>query len=325
MTPRKRLRDWIAGRQDFRALVEVDPRRATPLAGRPVRGSMAVEIDHVTYGSRARARIDAVAQIRSRLDVEVPGARLLALLDGGPPRPPEPVLRLAKGRRPRLLLIDEDARAEPGHLVDRVARMWGLPAGHYAAPRVPEPFDRRPGVALLVAGFVLALPLMVSALYPAPFAPGELLVTRLWRGGALAAAGFGVSVALAVTVVVVAQRRRWTVDRKWRTASTPLLPSFALGVVVLLGDSVALVGLRFPAAVAAVLAALCIAALPVLVSRIERPALWAVLAWGLPLLGGGVAVLIAAIYCVSAFQWSSPLSTPRPDRPRVGCPVRSPA
>lgn len=256
---------------------------------------MAVEINHVAYGSRARARRDAVAQIRARLDAEVPGARLLALLDGSSPRRPEPVLRLAQGRHPRLLLVDDDERNAPGYLFDRVSRVWDLPAGRYAAPRVPEPLDRRPVVALIAAGSVLALPLMLSVLLPAPIAPGVLSITRLWRGGVPVVVAFSVSVLLTVGVLVVARRRRWTGDRTWRTAAAPLLPSCAVGVVIVLVNGVQLVGLAFPAVVAAVLAALCVAAIPVLVSRIQRPVLWAVLAWGLPLLGGGVAPFVGAL------------------------------
>lgn len=94
----------------------------------------------------------------------------------------------------------------------------------------------------------------------------------------------------------MARRRGWAAaGRKWLTALAPLMPSLAVGVTVLVVDGVMLVGLQFPAVLVAVLVALCLAAVPVLVTRIERPALWAVLAWGLPLLGGGIAPFVGVL------------------------------
>jgi hypothetical protein len=62
------IRAWVAGRHEVHALVEVDPVRAAPLGGRPVRGTTCAEITRVGYGSRTSARLDAATEMRRLIE-----------------------------------------------------------------------------------------------------------------------------------------------------------------------------------------------------------------------------------------------------------------
>jgi hypothetical protein len=268
-----------------------------------VPGSTCPEFTHVAYGPRASGRLQAVKAIQVMLRADLPGARLLAVRDGGPPRSPDPTLRLAKGRR--LLLVGADTADDAEWLIERVCRVWGMPSGRYATPRVPDRSEVPPGwqLGLAVACAVVLSFLLVRG---GPAAADEPMLSRLFRSGApIGQLAVGASVALAAARWIVAWRRGWSARRRATTAVYLLIPA-ALAVLLAAGiDAVSVAAQRFSTASLLVLGGLCVAAVPIGVSRIERPRLWAVLAWGLPLLAGGIAPFVGEMvldYYLTGFQ-----------------------
>lgn len=307
MTWGERVRAWLTGRHEYRALVEVDLIRAAPLGGRPVPGTTCVEFTHVAYGPRTAGRLQAVTAIQAMLDANLPGARLLAVRDGESPRSPSPPVRLAKGPRPRLLLVGADTEAEAERLVERVSRVWGLPRDHYAAPRVPDRVEVPPTWQLSLAIACVA-PLVFLLLRGGPDTNDELMLSRLFGSGApVGQLAVSAAIALAAGRWIAAGRRGWSRRRRAVTAAYLLIPVVGAVSVAAIQDAVSVAAHRFPVVAVLAIGGLCVAAVPVGVSRIERPRLWAVLAWGLPLLAGGIAPFVGEIvldYYLSAFQLS---------------------
>lgn len=288
----ERVRAWLTGRHEFRALAEVDPIRAAPLGGRPVSGTTCVEFTHVAYGSRASARLETVAAVRAMLRADLPGARLLAVRDGGAPQPPDPPLRLATGCRPQLMLVGAKTAEDAERLVERVSRIWGLPPGRYTAPRVPRPADLPP-LWLLLLGIACAVPLLVLWLGGGPATVDEPALDLLFRSSvSVGVVALATAVALAAVVWVVGMRRGWSRVRRRGAVLLVLVAPAGVVLPAVFVDAVRAVGQRFPAAVMVVLVGFCAAAVPIGLGRVGLPRLWAPLAWGLPLLAGGIAPFV---------------------------------
>jgi len=159
----RRVTDWLAGRHEFRALVEVEPERGVEHGGRPVPGTNCVEFVQVGVGSRASARIQAVAALRARMAVDLPHARVLALLDGAPPAEPDPRLHLLRGR-PALLLVEGDGREEVEQGLDRVVSLWQLPEDRYSARQEANRDQHRRRILGVAVGAAFGAPLLVLVL-----------------------------------------------------------------------------------------------------------------------------------------------------------------
>ena len=305
MTWGERVQAWLTGRHEFRALVEVDPDRAASLGGRSVVGTTCAEFTCVGHGSRSTARLQAARAVGSMLRSELPEARLLAVRDGGPPREPDPAMRLADGARPKLLLVGPDTGDDAERLVERVCRLWGLPDDRYTSRWTPDRSEM-PRI------WQVAVAVGCAALVGWPFADAGAaasdapLLGRLFRWEApLGQIAIGVALILAALRWREARRRGWTPARRAFAGTQMLVPVGLALTLAVAHDLMSAAAHRFPTAVALVLGVLCLAAAPIGVSRVERPRLWAVLAWGLPLLAGGIAPFVGELildYYLSAFE-----------------------
>jgi hypothetical protein len=180
---------------------------------------------------------------------------------GGPPVRPVPD-------------VGEDAAlAGAERLVERVRRVWGMPSGRYATPRVPDRSEVPPKwqLGLAVACVVVLSFLLVRG---GPAAADEPMLSRLFRSGApIGQLAVGAAVALAAARWIVVRRRGWSARRRATPPVYLLIPT-TLAVLLAAGiDAVSVAPRRFSKASLLVLGGLCVAAIPIGVSQIERPRL----------------------------------------------------
>lgn len=299
----RRIRDWLVGRHEFRGLAVVDPAVARAHGGRPIPGTRRAEFVQVATGRLGKARQDAANALYARLAAELPGARLEALLDGGPPTEPGPGLHLVKGGGPRLMLVgpdEADGAQDVQRRVDHVVRLWGLPEGRYIAPGAVGPEQQARRRFSLVLGFPFGTPLAV------------LLAFR-WRGAIGAdrwpilplifrdvdppqlGAVLGLLLLPCVAGILIGWHQSWPIRQWWLPFVASLAPSVAVLTAVGAVSGAGWLIRSIPGVGMVAMGAILVASLPLFVLSIGATRWWAALGWGLPLVAGGIAGFVGDV------------------------------
>jgi hypothetical protein len=296
----RRIRDWLVGRHEFRCLVEVDPALGAAHGGRPVPGAACMEFVQSGTGTRGSARLEALTALRDRLAAELPGATVLAVLDGGRPAQPEPRLHLMKGGRPRLLLVGgDDEHAVQQHL-DRVVHLWGLQGSRYSPHGVVDRAERRRRILGVTRAVPFGFPILGLLWYLAFGGIGDdrPFLARLADNGDPRLPAALLALALLPGLAVAAWsrwHRSWPTKASWMAAASPLVLVASVLIPAGVLDGVQWLNRHVPFSGPVVIGALVIAGVPVLMTYIEAPAWRAALGWGLPLLAGGISLFVGEL------------------------------
>lgn len=297
------FRDWLVGRHEFRGLVVVDPAVARAHGGRPIPGTRRAEFVQDATGRLGQARQNAANALHARLAAEMPGARLEALLDGGPPAQPGPGLRLVAGGRPRLMVVGPDATDDAQEVqrrVDHAVRLWGLPEGRYVAPGAVDPRQQARRRIGLILGVPFGLPLVVLVAFrwlgaigpdgwptlPVLFPEVDPLLLGVVFGLPLLPLGAG---------ILIGWLQAWPVRDRCLPFVAALAPSVAVLTAVGVVNGADWLIRSIPGVGMVAMAAILIASLPLFVVSMGAARWWAALGWGLPLVAGGIAAFVGDV------------------------------
>jgi hypothetical protein len=296
----RRIRDWLVGRREFRGIVVVDAEVARAHGGRPISGTGRAEFVQAATGPLDQARLEAAHVLHAWLDAEIPGAKLEALLDGGPPVEPGPRLRLVKGGPPCLTLVEPgETDHEQEEQLDRVVEARGLSRDRYRLYASLDDDERWMRLVSIVAGLVLGAPLTVLLLLrtmPDPSGPAAFL-PRLVAGDFVLLMAAAVFAAVPVAGVFLRSARLafWPARGRLIAAGFAVGPAFAFLGVAAIVDGITWLVQHYTVASAIPIGLGGMAASPFLALAVDGRWWRAGLGWFLPLAFGGVSLFVGGL------------------------------
>jgi hypothetical protein len=295
-----RIRDWLVGRHEFRGIAVVDAVAARAHGGRPIPGTGRAEFVQAATGPLDKARQEAAHALHARLAAEIPDARLEALLDGGPPAEPGPRLRLVRGGRPGLMLVEPgETDQEQEDQLNCVVAAWGLSRDNYRLYVPLDDHERQMRLASIVAGVVLGGPLTVLLLLRTmPDSSGFVaFLPRLMDGDflLLMAAIVIAVVPLACVFLSSARLAFWPARGRLIAAGFAVGPAVALLGLAAISDGITWLVERYPIPSAVAIGVGGMAASPFLALAIEGRSWRAGLGWLLPLAFGGISLFVGGL------------------------------